>query len=770
MNPEEERVKMALFHWINTFDIDRTDHEIRCFEELSDGIIIYKILLEIDPSFFHNTIEAIPVDNGIANRAYRLNNGNMDVIMKRKYFLKKEVKRIYKYLEKYYEEKRGQSFAEVDKDIPNVEAIAKNSSEREMVKLLKIVLRCSFFQENWEKSVKRMKNLDSEIQEVLEQINHEGVKFEGKNDLNEKTKKKMSNFDEEIAIISKEKDILRKNYELILEENVILREDQKIMKSKLNSMIEKLDKAENLNTDYESQINHLQTQVNEFECELHQYKDNSIQKDMEIQRQNEIIIFLTHEKEEFKKKMDEYVLLREELQKEKQNLEKERNLINIYKQKLEKDLNILNQEEILNFKNISYRKNNKMHVSIHNENVVKDDILESEFQETPCNKLANKTSELNVKCFKNDSETKENKIQPFYEKINILQQSKEDFHNSLSKSSKDLDNELKHQSNAYPNSQISQFQQESDMPNKKTSERSIVVIKNLINNFKKSKDKTEDKHFEKNEKKNELDHQIHNNNNNNNNNSEFLKDSKLNSSFISSKIDAIPETQIQELENLNILNNNRVMKFQMDKENICDLILADESSESKELQVELNKLKKSIKDLEDENKYQINIINELHKEKDTLMHELIINKDLLSNLQQENNKLNSTITSISETIDQERKKQLEAQEKIEELQNELDQSVTGALKAKQLLKKQDAIIKECKEKMALCKSTDELYDELAFKDKQIEELKKINNEETAKLKEENARMINAWYNLASHMQQKNPTVQHTFIQSPSSFD
>ncbi|EMR08078.1 hypothetical protein PNEG_03518 [Pneumocystis murina B123] len=749
MGPDNEHVKMALLHWINTFDIEKSQHTIRCFEELSDGIIIYKILLEIDPVFFRNAIGATPVENGLSNWVLRLNNA----------------KRIYKYLEKYYEEKQNQSPAEVDKDIPNLEAIAKNFSEKEMIKLLKIVLRCSFFQDNREKSIKRMQNLDSQIQAVLEELNNEVIRLEGKSNLNTETEKKTLSLDEEIAIVSKEKDILKKNYELILEENVILRENQKTMKSKLNSINEKLSKAENLNTDYESQISHLQMQVNQFEYELHQYKDSSIQKDLEIRRQNEIITSLTHEKEELKKKTDEHVLLRDELQREKQNLEKDRSLINICKQKLEKDSHILSQDEILNLENISYRKNNKIYVSIDDENILKNYILETESHETPCNKPINKTSELNVKYLKNDSKTKENEIQSFYEKINVSQQSKEDFHDSAKKSSKDLDHELKHQSNAYPDLQMSQFQQKPDMLKKKTSEKSIIVIKNLINNLKKSKDKTEDKHFEKDEKKNELDHQIHNNN------SKFLEDSKLNSSSIPFKTDTIPEIQMQELENLNILKeNSHVMKLQVDKENVCDLVLTHESNESKKLHVELSKLKKSIKDLEDENQHQINMINKLHEEKDTLMHELIINKDLLSNLQQENDKLNSIITSISETIEQERKKQLEAQEKIEELQNELDKRMSGALKAKQLLKKQDAIIKECREKMTLCKSTDELYNELALKNKQIEELKKINDEETAKLKEENARMIDAWYNLTSHMQQKNPTVQHTFIQSPNSLD
>lgn len=75
MGSDGQQVKMALLHWVNTFDIEGSPHTIRCFEELSDGIIVYKILLEIDPAFFRSAMGATPVENGLSNWVLRLNNG-----------------------------------------------------------------------------------------------------------------------------------------------------------------------------------------------------------------------------------------------------------------------------------------------------------------------------------------------------------------------------------------------------------------------------------------------------------------------------------------------------------------------------------------------------------------------------------------------------------------------------------------------------------------------------------------------------------------------
>ncbi|CCJ30201.1 unnamed protein product, partial [Pneumocystis jirovecii] len=512
-----------------------------------------------------------------------------------------------------------------------------------------------------------------------------------------------------------------------------------------------------------------------------------VEKNMEIEQKNIFITSLTHKNEELMEKTNEVIFLKKELQEEKNNIEELKNIMKKYKEI--KSSHIPDQNKINN-KNILHESTDKTCLLVNDKDVnnYKSELKSLEIlynQSTEEKKLLESqiihlTNCLNI--IKTDD-----RIDISDKNIQKLESYQEILNKSTENCSKYSSNQFRNQLNIHLESQVSE--QGLNISKKESSEKSIVVIKNIIDNFKKTKNKTENKYLED-KKKYTLSSQI--TDKDEGNFSEYVsskdyiiltknRNSLFNSLYISSKkLSENPsnsEIQIHKSENSSNLEKNIIMESE-NQDDIYNLNSIDRINEHKELQTELEELKKNIKILENKNQYQAVLINSLYTEKDKLTQESINSKNVLSKLEEENNKLNSIIISISEDRDEEKKKQLEAQKKIEELQNELNQNITGTLKAKQLLKKQNTMIKELKEK-ALSGNINELYNELSLKNKQIEELKvsihskfiiiliikKTNVEEITRLKKENMLMSNAWCNLASHIKQNDPTTQYPLLPS-----
>ncbi|KAG5439140.1 hypothetical protein PCANB_001439 [Pneumocystis canis] len=700
-----ESLKTAFLYWINTFNTEDTMYAIHSLDELCDGIVVYRILIEIDPIFFRNAIGATPVENGPSNWVLRLNN----------------VKRIYKYLTRYYEEQLKWHLPDVNKHIPNLEAIAKDLSEEETIKFLKLILTSSILSNQHEKYVKKIQNLDTEIQTILKKAIQEVMESKEENIKNIEEENNLQQTENNVAILNKEKNILKKNYEIILEENITLRQDQQTMRSKLNAVSEKLNEAKEIIENYKYQVNDLQAQLNQFESKLHECEEELAQKNSEMEQQNISITSLTYENEKLTEKINEITLLKSNFHKESIGISK--NALKYYYEESEKNPFILHQNEISFTKEIQHKDTDEKDTLINNEDIVKDHESELESFETPYNQsIKNKeTLEQKIKHSKehtNIIKIKENEIQPLDEKVIESGLSENILHESV-KYSEHSDNELKSPLNT--NFELKESDKELNTLKEESSKKNPQSANKYEHNF--SKD--------------------------------FLSNSSL--TYTPSPLNS----KIQTHESENLFDLEKIESIKLEN-NIYTLDQAHKTNNLIKLQAELEELKKNIRNFENENQSQMNLINKLHAEKNTLIQKSVDNESLLSKLQQENSKLNSIITSISKTTDEERRKRLETQEELEKLQNELDQKITAALKAKELLKKQNTIIQGLKEK-TLSENMGKLYNELALKNKQIEELKKTNNEEITKLKKENIRMTNAWYKLASHMQQNDSITQHPSV-------
>ncbi|KAI9803953.1 MAG: hypothetical protein M1833_000234 [Piccolia ochrophora] len=150
-------VNAALLEWINDFPIPT---KITSFDELSDGLVIWAFLRDIDPVYFANTLST--------------ENQKLD------YWLPKwqNLKSLYKEVTSYVRDECGKALPLHEKSTPNTKAIAlwQDHSVEEATKLLKIILLAAISSPKTNHYLARMQTLSvaaqtsmvTIIQEVME--------------------------------------------------------------------------------------------------------------------------------------------------------------------------------------------------------------------------------------------------------------------------------------------------------------------------------------------------------------------------------------------------------------------------------------------------------------------------------------------------------------------------------------------------------------------------------------------------------------------------
>ncbi|CAI7670992.1 unnamed protein product [Penicillium manginii] len=144
----EHAVTQALLEWINSFSLGKT---LRETEDLTDGVILWEILQDIDPQYFLDEIpEREPGDHWVA----RWQN----------------LKHIYKLLSNYIRHQNNDAIPPGLDPSPDLEAIAEKASAKETNKLLKILLIAAIYSPNAATYVQTLQELSTPTQEGLKEI------------------------------------------------------------------------------------------------------------------------------------------------------------------------------------------------------------------------------------------------------------------------------------------------------------------------------------------------------------------------------------------------------------------------------------------------------------------------------------------------------------------------------------------------------------------------------------------------------------------------
>lgn len=144
----EHTVTKVLLEWINSFSLGKT---LRAADELTDGIILWEILQDIDPQYF---LEEIPERNSSDHWVAKWQN----------------LKHIHKLLLNYIRHQNDDILPSGLDPSPDLESIAEKASAKETNKLLKLLLIAAISSPNAGTYVQTLQELSTSTQEGLRDI------------------------------------------------------------------------------------------------------------------------------------------------------------------------------------------------------------------------------------------------------------------------------------------------------------------------------------------------------------------------------------------------------------------------------------------------------------------------------------------------------------------------------------------------------------------------------------------------------------------------
>lgn len=144
----EHTVTKVLLEWINSFSLGKT---LRATDELTDGIILWEILQDIDPQYF---LEEIPERNSSDHWVAKWQN----------------LKHIHKLLLNYIRHQNDDILPSGLDPSPDLESIAEKASTKETNKLLKLLLIAAISSPNAGTYVQTLQELSTSTQEGLRDI------------------------------------------------------------------------------------------------------------------------------------------------------------------------------------------------------------------------------------------------------------------------------------------------------------------------------------------------------------------------------------------------------------------------------------------------------------------------------------------------------------------------------------------------------------------------------------------------------------------------
>lgn len=144
----EHTVTKVLLEWINSFSLGKT---LRATDELTDGIMLWEILQDIDPQYF---LEEIPERNSSDHWVAKWQN----------------LKHIHKLLLNYIRHQNDDILPSGLDPSPDLEAIAEKASAKETNKLLKLLLIAAISSPNAGTYVQTLQELSTSTQEGLKDI------------------------------------------------------------------------------------------------------------------------------------------------------------------------------------------------------------------------------------------------------------------------------------------------------------------------------------------------------------------------------------------------------------------------------------------------------------------------------------------------------------------------------------------------------------------------------------------------------------------------
>ncbi|KAF3161215.1 hypothetical protein TWF225_001558 [Orbilia oligospora] len=311
----------ALLDWIKLFPIDA---DISNLGDLADGTVIGKLLLDIDYYAFHDDINKVTPSEQWVVRFQNL-------------------KKIHKALVHYYTSNLQRRAPTSSKYAPDLLAIAREGSQRELIKLIKLVVFVAVESERREHYITQIQKLSSTSQNEFMLVIAQMMK------LNEENSDEM---DKQVLHTSETEFQMEEEISRLVTEKESLENEHK-------QLLDRFNKSQSLTEELRLEIQHLQDrltdgpvsstgqskadmvlhiQLDQLQADVHKMEDTINERDATISNNENTIKSLNRKVDDLTRASDYVEKLKDDLDTARHTVEKlrkEQNVMQHYKKKLE---------------------------------------------------------------------------------------------------------------------------------------------------------------------------------------------------------------------------------------------------------------------------------------------------------------------------------------------------------------------------------------------------------------------------------------------------
>ncbi|KAF9352835.1 hypothetical protein BGX34_011940 [Mortierella sp. NVP85] len=328
-------------YWVNTFE--NISRPVRHLSELSDGIILFEIAADIDPKWFKLIRSADMGDNWV----HKFNN----------------LKKLYKLISRYLEEKLSQSLVTLDP--PDLNTIAKDADTKEILKLCGLVIAVAVQCDNNQYYIQNIQTLPQYVQRnLMLSLEHTIAELNRGGAIGDSDNEDVS-MDQELATLHQQRgELERRNQALVGELQNMKNKYEELMgeKEELKQRIRDLERASAQAAQSGKSDFLVRTEIDNLRYNLQKSEERRVEQEAIIEKQMKEIDDLSRAEAELSAKADEAVRLKDKLDEYKHaidKLQKTENVIEKYKKKLEEGADYRRQMKVLEEQNQELLNRNK---------------------------------------------------------------------------------------------------------------------------------------------------------------------------------------------------------------------------------------------------------------------------------------------------------------------------------------------------------------------------------------------------------------------------
>ncbi|KAF3079289.1 hypothetical protein TWF102_008634 [Orbilia oligospora] len=311
----------ALLDWIKLFPIDA---DISNLGDLADGTVIGKLLLDIDYYAFHDDINKVTPSEQWVVRFQNL-------------------KKIHKALVHYYTSNLQRRAPTSSKYAPDLLAIAREGSQRELIKLIKLVVFVAVESERREHYITQIQKLSSTSQNEFMLVIAQMMKLneENSDEMDKQvlhTSETEFQMEEEISRLVTEKESLENEHKQLLDRFNKSQSLAEELRLEIQHLQDRLTDGPVSSTGQSKADMVLHIQLDQLQADVHKMEDTINERDATISNNENTIKSLNRKVDDLTRASDYVEKLKDDLDTARHTVEKlrkEQNVMQHYKKKLE---------------------------------------------------------------------------------------------------------------------------------------------------------------------------------------------------------------------------------------------------------------------------------------------------------------------------------------------------------------------------------------------------------------------------------------------------